>query len=464
MLCEALGAEVWACDLSAAQAGYVDAFAGYAKSSPWSEGQLLCVLRTPALCTARSPCCRRTATARVVVGTTNRDEGAYLGFFGKASDAMVDLQPISDLHKSEVRAPWRGWLGVPAAVVDAEPSGDVWDGRDDDGQMIGAALRRGRARAPAARAGTRPAVVAAIARPTAPRSAQPRRRRRAAPRPQRPQVRGRFAGRAPRRPPSRRSRAAGPTTLSGARPSAPGGRGRPGEWEPPADRARPGFDRPRRSRTLDRRRAARPRRAEPPRTAPACSRRWTPRGRRCRSGSPATRALGRHRLDAGDGVGPEPSPRSSGPSCRRVVPSVRFLDRPRPTDGHATPARARATARWRVVGLSPVLRFMRYEAGGRHLATTTPATTTATARRTRCRSCLPHLDSDAGARAAPPGSSADGQEALPVARARPPRLGPATCATTRCSSPSRPRRRRARLRPPARPRRRALGPAQAAAS
>src|SRR4029079_19460688 len=71
-----------------------------------------------------------------VVGTTNRDEGAYLGFFGKASDAMVDLQPISDLHKSEVRALAR-LLAVPAAVIDAEPSGDVWDGRTD-AQMIGA--------------------------------------------------------------------------------------------------------------------------------------------------------------------------------------------------------------------------------------------------------------------------------------------------------------------------------------
>src|SRR5213075_1289727 len=71
-----------------------------------------------------------------VVGTTNRDEGAYLGFFGKASDGMVDLQPISDLHKSEVRALARH-LGVPDDVVDAVASGDVHDGRNDE-QMIGA--------------------------------------------------------------------------------------------------------------------------------------------------------------------------------------------------------------------------------------------------------------------------------------------------------------------------------------
>ena len=62
----------------------------------------------------------RWGTARSSSGTTNRDEGAYLGFFGKASDGMVDLQPISDLHKSEVRA-LATRLGVPAEIVEAAP-------------------------------------------------------------------------------------------------------------------------------------------------------------------------------------------------------------------------------------------------------------------------------------------------------------------------------------------------------
>ena len=72
----------------------------------------------------------------LVVGTTNRDEGAYLGFFGKASDGMVDVQPISDLHKSEVYAIARE-LDVPQVVIDAPPSGNVFDGRIDE-EMIGA--------------------------------------------------------------------------------------------------------------------------------------------------------------------------------------------------------------------------------------------------------------------------------------------------------------------------------------
>jgi NAD+ synthase (glutamine-hydrolysing) len=72
----------------------------------------------------------------VVVGTTNRSEGAYIGFFGKASDGMVDIQPIYDIHKSEVYQVAK-LLGVPQNIIDATPSGDVFDGRVDE-QMIGA--------------------------------------------------------------------------------------------------------------------------------------------------------------------------------------------------------------------------------------------------------------------------------------------------------------------------------------
>ncbi len=103
--------------------------------SPWASGQLVSTLRTPALYALTSNLTEEGENG-VVVGTTNRDEGAYLGFFGKASDGMVDVQLISDLHKSEVYALGRA-LGVPSSVLAATPSGDVFDGRVDE-QMIGA--------------------------------------------------------------------------------------------------------------------------------------------------------------------------------------------------------------------------------------------------------------------------------------------------------------------------------------
>ena len=102
--------------------------------SRWARGQLASTIRTPALyhlatrlTDAGCPAC--------VVGTTNRDEGAFLGFFGKASDAMVDVQPIADLHKSEVRA-LGALLGVPERVLWRTPTGDTCDGRTD-ADMIG---------------------------------------------------------------------------------------------------------------------------------------------------------------------------------------------------------------------------------------------------------------------------------------------------------------------------------------
>ncbi|MCX4546305.1 NAD(+) synthase [Streptomyces sp. NBC_01565] len=96
----------------------------------WASGQLASYIRTPAFYYAASTLTER-GHAAIVLGTTNRDEGAYLGFFGKASDAMVDVQLISDLHKSEVYAVARQ-LQLPRSVIDAVPTGDMYDGRTDE--------------------------------------------------------------------------------------------------------------------------------------------------------------------------------------------------------------------------------------------------------------------------------------------------------------------------------------------
>jgi NAD+ synthetase len=101
----------------------------------WVEGQMASVLRTPVLY-YHAAILQSKNYRSLVVGTTNRDEGGYIGFFGKASDAMVDLQPIGDLHKSEVRELAK-LLGVPQEIIQANPRGDVWDFKTDE-EMIGA--------------------------------------------------------------------------------------------------------------------------------------------------------------------------------------------------------------------------------------------------------------------------------------------------------------------------------------
>ncbi len=100
------------------------------KGKGWASGQLVSYVRTPALYYVTSLLAQKNIPG-VICGTTNKDEGAYLGYFGKASDGMVDLQLISDIHKSEVYKVAKS-LGVPKSVLEVTPSGDMFDGRVDE--------------------------------------------------------------------------------------------------------------------------------------------------------------------------------------------------------------------------------------------------------------------------------------------------------------------------------------------
>ena len=100
----------------------------------WAAGQLVSYLRTPAFYYVVSLLSQE-ESAGVFVGSTNRDEGGFIGYFGKAADAMADIQLISDIHKSEV-VRLAELLKVPQSVLDAAPAGDVYDGRTDE-ELIG---------------------------------------------------------------------------------------------------------------------------------------------------------------------------------------------------------------------------------------------------------------------------------------------------------------------------------------
>ena len=105
------------------------------KGNAWASGQLVSYLRTPALYYATS-LLSQSGFSSIVLGTTNRDEGGYIGYFGKAADAMNDLQLISDLHKSEVYSVARFLGNIPEETIKAVPTGDIYDGRTDE-QLIG---------------------------------------------------------------------------------------------------------------------------------------------------------------------------------------------------------------------------------------------------------------------------------------------------------------------------------------
>ena len=71
----------------------------------------------------------------IVVGTGNKVEDYGIGFYTKYGDGGVDIAPIADLYKTEVRE--LGWhLGVMDEILDAKPTDGLWeDGRSDEDQI-----------------------------------------------------------------------------------------------------------------------------------------------------------------------------------------------------------------------------------------------------------------------------------------------------------------------------------------
>jgi len=99
----------------------------------FARGQLRSYMRAPTayytaqlISQAGDPC--------LVMGTGNMDEDGYLAYFCKAGDGVVDVQLISDLHKSEVFKVGAE-LGVPNATLKAAPSADLWDGQTDEDEL-----------------------------------------------------------------------------------------------------------------------------------------------------------------------------------------------------------------------------------------------------------------------------------------------------------------------------------------
>lgn len=131
-LCEELAIEPYVIDLTSVNneiRSLLEPELGI-QGEDWAIGQLAPYSRTPILYYATS-LLNQSGLGAVVCGTTNKDEGAYLGYVGKASDGMVDLQLISDIHKSEVYKVAKG-LKIPSIIIDAIPTGDMYDGRTDE--------------------------------------------------------------------------------------------------------------------------------------------------------------------------------------------------------------------------------------------------------------------------------------------------------------------------------------------
>lgn len=69
----------------------------------------------------------------LVVGSGNRSE-LTVGYFTKHGDSGVDILPLGNLVKKEVKELAR-FLEVPPEIIDKAPSAGLWDGQTDEGEM-----------------------------------------------------------------------------------------------------------------------------------------------------------------------------------------------------------------------------------------------------------------------------------------------------------------------------------------
>jgi NAD+ synthase len=69
----------------------------------------------------------------MVVGAGNRDE-LSVGYFTKYGDGGVDIQPLGNLLKGQVRELAK-FLGIPQEIINKPPSAGLWEGQTDEGEM-----------------------------------------------------------------------------------------------------------------------------------------------------------------------------------------------------------------------------------------------------------------------------------------------------------------------------------------
>ena len=73
------------------------------------------------------------ARGYLVAGTGNKTEIA-VGYFTKYGDGGVDVEPLGDLYKSQVRLLARE-LAVPQPIIDRPPSAGLWPDQTDEDEM-----------------------------------------------------------------------------------------------------------------------------------------------------------------------------------------------------------------------------------------------------------------------------------------------------------------------------------------
>ena len=69
----------------------------------------------------------------LVLGTSNKTE-LLLGYFTKYGDGGVDLEPLGDLYKTQVRQLAKD-LGIPDRIIEKIPTAGLWPGQTDEEEL-----------------------------------------------------------------------------------------------------------------------------------------------------------------------------------------------------------------------------------------------------------------------------------------------------------------------------------------
>lgn len=69
----------------------------------------------------------------IVAGASNRSELA-VGYFTKYGDGGVDILPLGNLVKGQVRE-LANFLGIPQPIINKPPSAGLWQGQTDEGEL-----------------------------------------------------------------------------------------------------------------------------------------------------------------------------------------------------------------------------------------------------------------------------------------------------------------------------------------
>ncbi len=69
----------------------------------------------------------------LVLGTSNKTE-LLLGYGTQFGDLASAINPVGDLYKTQLRS-LAAHLGVPDSILRKQPSGDLWEGQTDEGEL-----------------------------------------------------------------------------------------------------------------------------------------------------------------------------------------------------------------------------------------------------------------------------------------------------------------------------------------